>query len=250
MVETIQRTLKNQILQAMDPADFARLVPVFEPVTLKLRDSLVEPQRRLSHAYFPEDALVSVVATTRDGHQTEVGIIGRDGFVDVAMIHGADSSPLESFVQIAGTANRVPLADLRTALEASPALRTLLSRYAQCFLVQVSHTALANATHTIEQRLARWLVMSQDRIDGPEVSMTHEFLSIMLGVRRAGVTIAVQEIERRGLIKARRGILRITDRGALEDLAGDSYGTPEAEYHRLLGFDFRTGAGSAATIAA
>lgn len=234
-----QSTMRNRLLRAISPLDFDRIAPALEFVTLGLRQHLVEAQLPLQNVWFIEDGVGSVVATTAGGKQSEVGMVGCDGIVDVALINGTDATPLECFIQIPGSGWRLPSAALREASEASPALRLLLTRYAQSFLVQIAHTALANATHTIDARLARWLLMSHDRLDGDTIVMTHEFLSIMLGVRRAGVTIAVQSLEGSGLIRARRGSVIVADRAGLEQLAGDAYGTPEAEYARLFGFDFR-----------
>ena len=223
----------------MPQNDFVSIFPYLEPVELRLRQMLVEPLQRMTHVWFMESGVASVVATTAGGKQSEVGLVGREGLIDVAFINGSDMTPLECFVQITGSAQRLQTAILRELTAASATLRAFLSLYGQNFLIQVAHTALANATHTIDARLARWLLMSHDRIGSDDIQMTHEFLSIMLGVRRAGVTLSVQELERDGLVTARRGSIIIKDRAGLLRLAGDSYGTPEAEFIRLFGFDFR-----------
>lgn len=234
--------MRNCLLRMMPDDGYARLAPHLEVVDLGLRQQLVEPMQRMAHVWFIEDSVASIVATSAGGRQSEVGLVGRDGVVDVAAINGTDVTPLECFVQIQGRAQRLPMAEMRDAIADSAALRAFFSNYAQSFLTQVAHTALANATHTIDSRLARWLLMSQDRLGGDVIQMTHEFLSIMLGVRRAGVTIAVQDLERDGLIRARRGSVTVRDRAGLMALASDAYGTPESEYARLLGFDFRVSA--------
>jgi len=247
----VQSSLKNRLLRGMNSDDFAQISAQLEPIELKLRDTLVKPSQRLAHIIFPENCIASVVAITPAGRQSEVGIVGCEGMVDVCAINGTDSSPLDCFVQIPGRAHRLPLASLQGLIELSPTFRTILARYAQSFLIQVSHTAMANATCTIDERLARWLLMSQDRVGGSEIVMTHEFLSVMLGVRRAGVTIALQDIERHGQVKARRGSITITDRPGLERLANEAYGGPEAEYQRLFGYDFRVfGTAESALVAA
>lgn len=230
---------RNLLLRALADEDFARIAPHFEAVELRLRQSLIRPGDRLTHVFFLDDGLVSIVATTATGLQSEVGMVGYEGMVDVGAINAAGTTPLECFIQIPGRAHSLPVEALTAALDASPRLRALLRSYAQSFLIQVAHTALANALHTIEQRLSRWLLMSLDRVGGREILMTHEFLSIMLGVRRAGVTMALQQIERRRLIEARRGSITVVDRAGLVRLAGESYGTPEVEYSRLMGVDFR-----------
>lgn len=178
--------------------------------------------------------MVSVVAITPDGVQAEVGTVGREGFVSASNIHRAKHGSLHCFVQIPGSALRIPYEKFQKILAASPALDRLLLIYAEAFLVQVSHSALAYATRTIDQRLARWLLMSLDRMDDPEVPLTHEQLSLMLAVRRAGVTVAVNALEQAGIVTARRGVITVVDRARLEAIAGVSYGTPEAEYRLML----------------
>lgn len=202
-----------------------------------MRMPLVAPHEPIDFVWFVESGIVSMVAESPDGRQVEVGIVGREGMVDPAMVNGADRSPLNCFVQVAGEARRMPAAVLRAAIEDSASLRLLLARYVQTLLVQISHTALANAANTIEQRLARWLVMSGDRIDGAAVPMTHEFLAVMLGVRRAGVTVAVRSLAALGLIEAARGQIAIRDRAGLVAYSRAIYGPPEAEYVRLIGRD-------------
>jgi CRP-like cAMP-binding protein len=237
--EINQATIRNRLLTAMSAADFALLAPHLTEVELKSGETLIAPETPITHSWFLEDGICSVVASTPSGHQTEVGLIGRDGIVDISAIHGADRTPLLCFIQISGQGLRLRADALRRADAASPSLHRLLMRYAQSFFVQVAHTALTNASHTIAQRLARWLLMSHDRIEASEVRLTHERLSLMLGVRRAGVTVAIQTLERAGIIAARRGSIAITDRARLETYAADSYGAPEKEYHRLLGVSIR-----------
>ena len=181
----LQSNMRNFLLRLMDADDFARLAPHLECVDIRLRQQLVEPFQRINHVWFLESGVASVVATTAGGRQSEVGIVGRDGLIDVAVINGGETTPLECFMQITGSAQRVPTPVMQELAAESASLRALLSLYSQTFLIHVSHTALANATHTIDARLARWLLMSQDRIGLNEIQMTHEFLSIMLGVRRA-----------------------------------------------------------------
>ncbi len=234
-----QSTTRNQLLKCMSPADFGLLAPHLTLVELPLSLSLIEPEVPILHSWFPEHGVCSLIATTDTGRQVEVGVIGREGLVDTAVVHGTDRTPLLCFVQIAGTAWRMRSETLRQAVDHSEPLEKLMLAYAQTVFVQVAHTALANASHTIGQRLARWLLMSHDRLGEPEIQLTHERLSLMLGVRRAGVTVAIQTLERAGLVTARRGVVTVADRQSLEAYAGDSYGTPEAEYGRLIGVPLR-----------
>ncbi|WP_228445664.1 Crp/Fnr family transcriptional regulator [Terricaulis silvestris] len=144
-------------------------------------------------------------------------------------------SPNDAFVQLAGRAVRITSDDLREVLSQSTAFRQLAQRFVQVFMAQVAQTALANGRAKIEERLARWLLMAQDRLDDSNLTLTHEFIALMLGVRRPGVTDALNDLEGKGLIRSSRGALRIIDRHGLEATAGGIYGVPEAEYKRLIG---------------
>lgn len=230
-----QSSLRNKLLRRMSAADYALLSPHFVHVELPLNLVMVEPEQPILHSWFPEHGVCSLIAATDTGRQVEVGMIGCEGLVDTSVVHGTDRTPLLCFVQIAGRGWRMRSDALRAAAKASDSLQRLLLAYAQTVFIQVAHTALANASHTIGQRLARWLLMSQDRLGEPDVRLTHERLSLMLGVRRAGVTVAIQGLERAGLVTARRGSVGVADRAGLEAYAGDSYGTPEQEYARLIG---------------
>ena len=147
---------------------------------------------------------------------------------------GTDRTPHECFIQTPGASLRIRADGLRRAMATSASLHQHLLRFVQALTVQIGQTALSNGSHRIEERLARWLLMCHDRLDGDELSTTHEFLSLMLGVRRAGVTVALQALEDRGLIATKRGQVTVRDRAKLEAMAGDRYGVPEAEYTRLI----------------
>ncbi len=188
--------IRNTLLQALSAGDLARLQPHLEVVELTRGDVVAEPNKPIQHVVFPEDAIASVVASTPDGRRIQVGIIGRDGVTGTSILHGVDTTPHEIFTQIPGSALRMAVDDLRTAIRNSPSLHEHLLRYAGAFNVQVAYTALSHGSYTIEERLARWLLMCHDRLDGQELPLVHEFLSLMLGVRRSGVTIAVQTLAR------------------------------------------------------
>ena len=229
-----QSEIRNHLLGRLLPADFALLAPHLAPVALASRDALIDPDRAISRTYFIEAGIASVVAPMANGQQAEVGLIGREGMVDVATALGGDTTPLEVFVQAAGSAYVLPCAALREAELASASLRAVLLAYAQSFIVQVAYTAVATASMTINERLARWLLMCHDRLDDDEIPITHEFLSLMLNVRRAGVTVAVRELEASGAVEARRGSVVVLDRDKLLASARDSYGIPEATYAKAL----------------
>ena len=176
-----------------------------------------------------------MLAGLEDGDSSEVGLIGYEGMVGVPVILGTDRSPVEAFVQGEGTALRLDAAVLRQAMDENRSLRTLLLRYAMAFSMQVTMTAACNSRHLIEQRLARWLLMAHDRSVGDVFPMTHEFMSLMLGVRRAGVTVAAGGLQRAGYIHYEQGRISITDRPGLENAACECYGIVKREFDRLLG---------------
>jgi CRP-like cAMP-binding protein len=204
-------------------------------VELTHRQVIEEPNEPISHVYFPDPSVTSVVAITPQNERLEVGLYGPEGMSGLALVNGADRSPHQTFIQVPGQAIRMEADDFRAALDTSPSLRRLLLLYSQAQSVQIAYTALANGRFTIDERLARWLLMCHDRIDGDAFPITHEFLALMLGIRRAGVTTALQTLETSHVIKAGRGRIEILDRDELRAGAGDCYGVPEVEYERLIG---------------
>jgi CRP-like cAMP-binding protein len=183
-VEAGQATLRNYILAGMAAPDFARLHPNLEAVDLPLRKLLEVRHRRAEFAYFPESGIASVVVTGGSQHTVEVGMIGRESMTGQAMVLASDRSPHEVFMQAAGAGWRIGAVELKAALEESPGLRHHLLRHVQVFQTQMSFTALANARYRIDERLARWLLMAQDRLDTTDLPLTHEVLSLMLGVEK------------------------------------------------------------------
>jgi len=207
-----------------------------QPVELRLRQQLETANRKIDRVYFIESGLASVLAT--GGHQpseAEVCIVGREGMTGVPVLLGLERSSSSTFVQVKGQAQCISSDKLRHAMAKSASLTQALFNYVHLYIVQVEQTALANARAKIEQRLARWLLMARDRLESAEVRLTHEFLSIMLGVRRAGVTTALNELESRGLISAARGLIKIADPDGLREAAGGFYGVSEAEFLRVDG---------------
>jgi CRP-like cAMP-binding protein len=199
-----------------------------------LKHVIQSPDAPIENAFFVESGIVSVVASS-GGRGIEAGLVGREGMTGVALIMDDYRSPDEVFVQVPGAAQRIAAGDLRTAIAASGTLHRLLLRYARAFMVQITQTALANGRAKLEQRLARWLLMARDRLDARAMPLTHEFLALMLCVQRPGVTVALQEMEGKGLIRLKRGAVSIADGAGLKRLAGAYYGVPEREYARLIG---------------
>jgi len=226
--------LQNRLLAALSVDDLQLLESRFEPIKLALRQELAKPNRPIEHVYFPEFGIASVVAVQSPDIEVEVGLIGSEGMTGLAIVHGADRSPLSIYMQVAGQGHRIRVDHFSAALAASANLHALLLRYTQVFTVQTAHTAIANAHARLDQRLARWLLMAHDRVRGDVLPLTHQFLSIMLASRRAGVTEALQGLTTQKLIATRRGEIVVLDRKAIERIAGPLYGIPEAEYRRLI----------------
>jgi CRP-like cAMP-binding protein len=193
------------------------------------------PNRRIDAVYFMETGIASVVAVQPDETRVEIGLIGSEGMSGSAVVLGGDQSPHSTYIQVAGEAQRIGADELRKAMQASDPLRRLLLKFVQAFMVQTAQTAIANARAHIDQRLARWILMAQDRTRDKTLPLTHEFLALMLGVRRAGVTEALQSLKRRKLIETGRNQITVLNRKGIKRTAGSSYGVPEKEYKRLIG---------------
>ncbi|MER9307610.1 Crp/Fnr family transcriptional regulator [Mesorhizobium sp. M0496] len=228
-----QSLLRNHVLKTLSSEDFALLQPSMHHVELDIKARLEDPYQPIERVYFPEMGIASVVATMTGGRQSEVGIVGHDGMTGVAVILGQDRSPNETYIQVAGNGWILSVEALRSAIAASQSLRESLLRYAHAFLVQSSRTALVNGHSKIEERLARWLLMVQDRAEGNKIYLTHEFLATMLGARRPGVTIALQMLEYRGLVHAKRGEIMIVDRAGMIQLTHGAYGEEEQSHFGL-----------------
>jgi CRP-like cAMP-binding protein len=222
---------RNGILKTLSAPDKALIAPRLEPVTLKLGQSLYGPFEPIKHVHFLEGGLASEVAG--GAKSLEVGFIGHEGCSGVPVILGVDESRHRSLMQAGGPALRISAADLRELMTKSQTLQLVLLRYAHVLMVQIASTALAHGRFKVEQRLARWILMSHDRL-GDELPLTHDFLAMMLGVRRSSITDALHLLEGQRAISAARVKITVTDRGILETVAGEAYGAPEAEYLRLI----------------
>lgn len=199
-----------------------------------MRQVLISSHTTIETTYFPEAGFVSITNDQPNG-RVEIGLIGREGLVGAApILLDDDRSPHTHFVQMAGHMLSIDVAVLRAEVEQRPALRKVLHRFIQAQFVQTAQTAFVNVRGNTAVRLARWLLMCHDRIDGDHVTVTQEFMSYMLGVERPGVTAALGTLEKDGFVRKRRGKIEIIDRNGLLDTAGDSYGTAEAEYARLI----------------
>jgi CRP-like cAMP-binding protein len=226
---------RNRLLSKLSADDLGLLEPSLELVEVPFHQALEETGRLIEYVHFPVSGIISVVANAGHDTQIEVGILGREAVTGHPVIIGDGRASNSVFAQVTGQAYRIKSNQLRKAIDQSSTLRQLLLRFIQVFAVQAAQTALANGQSKLDERLTRWLLMAHDRLGRNDLPLTHELLSLMLGVRRAGVTQALHLLEGRGMIRARRGAITIVDRKGLERIAGAIYGAPEAEYKRLIG---------------
>jgi len=216
---------QNRLLRSLTASDLASVSPRLKPVDLPLRFDLERPNKPIEHVYFLETGLASMVARGPRKRQLEVGMMGREGMTGQVVVLGDDRSPHSTFMQMAGNGHRIASDDLRRLMAGSDTLHAVLLRYVQAFLIQSTHTAMSNGSARLEERLT----------EGDQLGLIHEFLALMLGVQRPGVTVAIHSLEGRGLIRATRGNITVLDRKGLEAAANSSYGRPEAEYKRIFG---------------
>ena len=225
----------NRLLGLLTPADFQRLRPHLQPVTLEYRKSLYESDTPIEYVWFLESGVGSLVNTMENGDAAEVGTIGNEGMVGLPLLFGDNQSPTSVYVQVPGSGLRMK-ADLFTRdLAGSASMRRVMLHYAHAFFNQVAQSAACNHFHSIEQRACRWLLMTHDRMQSDEFLLTQEFLAMMLGVQRTGVTAAATALRRAGLIRYRRGIVTILNRPGLEGKSCECYGISKLEFDRLLG---------------
>ena len=226
--------VRNRLLGSLPGDEYERILPYLEPVHFEQRQALFEQEERISHVYFPETMVVSLVSRMRDGATVEVGTAGCEGMAGLPVFLAGDSSSTRAFAQIPGYAVRME-AEAFTRLTAAPGpFHQTLLRYTQAFLTQVAQTAACNGAHLVEQRCARWLLMTHDRVAGDQFPLTHEFLAFMLGVRRAGVTVAMRKLQDAGLVAYTRGQVEILDRAGIEDASCECYATVRTHFDRLI----------------
>lgn len=225
----------NRLLASVGPGVLDQIGHGLEFIRLRQGQTLHDPMQRIEYVYFLTTGLSSEIAIDTNGQRIEVGCVGNEGFAGIPAVLGVDRSPHRSFMESDGSSFRIRTETLMAAARDETTLMSALLRYVHVFMIQIAATALADGRYTVEQRTARWLLMAQDRLNGDDLPLTHDFLALMLGVRRSSVTSAVHMIEGIGAIKATRGHILVRDRVALERLAGGSYGVPETEYRRVIG---------------
>ncbi|HEX8127842.1 MAG TPA: Crp/Fnr family transcriptional regulator [Pyrinomonadaceae bacterium] len=235
MSEALSTQSENHILASLNAEDYQRLSPHLEPVELHHSQILYEAGGPMDYVYFPSNAMVSLISQLSDGSSVEIGITGYEGMIGVSSVLGVDRSPHQAMVQIPDGAVRLKAGVLKDEFKRGGALQDSLLRYVQLLLLQTGQIAACNRLHSIGERLARWLLMSQDRCRCDELPFTQEFLAIMLGIRRAGVTEAALILQAKEYISYRRGQVKILDRAGLEDFTCECYRIVKDEFDRLVG---------------
>jgi CRP-like cAMP-binding protein len=235
MPSTKSAAATNRLLTALPDRDRRRMLAACDSVALVSNDVLYQAGARLRHVYFPTDCLISMVTPLAACAGLEIALIGNEGMAGVALLLGVSDSPLNHLVQGTGGALRISAASFRRELERSPALRRRLHRYAYVKMQQIAQTAACTRYHQVEERLARWLLMTHDRARSNRFHATHEFLAYMLGVRRVGITKAATALQQRGLIRYSRGDITILDRRGLETSSCGCYVAANEIYDRVLG---------------
>ena len=223
-------SVPNRLLAALPRKDYQKLLPFLEPVKLACAEVLYEPHTRIRYVYFPNDCFVSMLTSVDAERAAEVGLVGSEGMVGVPVALGAGVSPFRAVVQGGGTAMRMKIADFRRDFSTSAALRRELFLFTHLLMIQIAQTAACNRYHVVTQRMARWLLMTRDRVNSNEFRITQEFLALMLGVRRSGVTASAGSLQERKLIGYRRGTITILDRRGLEAAACGCYKTVKDIY--------------------
>jgi CRP-like cAMP-binding protein len=222
------RVIQNELLAAMSRKTYDALAPALTPVTLAFGEVLYEAHAPMTHVYFPCESMVSLLLPVENHIDIEVGLVGREGMVGASLSLGIPNSPVKALVQGAGSALRLSAAGFRRELASNPPLQRAVNRYIHSLMAQITQTAACNRFHVVEARLARWLLMTRDRMRSAKFRMTHEFLSHMLGVRRVGVTEAASSLQRQKLIEYTRGNINILDEPGLEAASCACYGLVKA----------------------
>lgn len=225
----------NRLLSLLAPRDFARLRPHLEPVALEYRKSLYQADKKIEFVYFIETGVGSLVNTMANGQAAEVGTIGNEGFVGLPLVLGDERAPTSVYVQVPGVGMRMTAALFKKELARSASMQVVMLRYVHALFNQVAQSAACNHFHSLEQRCCRWLLMTRDRMHADEFMLTQEFLAMMLGVQRPGVSIAAAGLQRAGLLTYKRGNVTILDGPGLKKLSCECYGVSKREFDRLLG---------------
>ncbi|MCL7939737.1 Crp/Fnr family transcriptional regulator [Halomonas sp. ATCH28] len=226
--------ITNDLIDSLPPQDRVFFLADCETIDLAFGEVITEPGGRILHVFFPLDGFISLIASLGDSERLEVAMVGSEGMYGMPLTLGLDESPMRALVQGAGPALRMPAAVFGRHLEQCPALQALLKRYLYVLMHQLSRVAACTHFHQVEARLARWLLMTQDRAHSDQLHLTHEFLATMLGVRRAGITLAAMALQARGLIRYYRGDITVLDRASLIEASCGCYAADRSLYRRVI----------------
>lgn len=232
--QTISQPNANRLLATLPVEDYQRLLPNLKPVTFALGQVIYESQGHMKQVYFPTTSHVSLLYTMIDGSTAEVGLVGNEGLVGIALFMGGDTTPNRAIVQGAGDAFSMQAKVMQDEFKRGSAFQLSLLRYTQALIIQISQTAVCNRLHSTEQRLCRWMLMTHDRTHSDELQMTHEFISNMLGIQREAVSLAAHRLQDKRVISYKRGRIKILDRNELEKYACECYQMVKDEQDRLL----------------
>lgn len=225
---------RNKLLNALPDAYLTSIAEQLEPVTMQRGEVLASTGNPIEHIYFLSDGIGSVFARTPEGHSAEVGIFGYEGYIPTSAAVGSELSSYDVAIQVKAEGHRIGYGSFRAAMLENRPFALVMVRAIEAFSVQLAYTAVTNAVHDVNERLARWLLMCDDRVIGEEIAITHDFIARMLAVRRPSVTTALHVLEGNGFIKSERGLITIRDRAGLQEFGHDAYGRPEADYRRLM----------------
>jgi CRP-like cAMP-binding protein len=224
---------ENRLLAALSVEEYELLAPHLEPLTLNLGDILFQPDERLQHVYFPLNSIISLLTELSDGNGIEVGLVGREGFVGISAILGGSETKVAT-VQAQGRALKMRAAKLLEEFRRGGTLQNVLLRYTHALMAQISQSVVCNARHPVEGRMARWLLMYQDRLERDEFELTHEFMAHMLGVRRASVSEIASKLQSLGFIQYQRRRIKIIDREGLESFTCECYPVVKEKFKDFL----------------
>ena len=225
---------QNHLLAALPPAEFERLSPHLEPVTMKLGQVLYESGGQLQHVYFPTTSIVSLLYVLANGASAEIAVVGYEGVLGISLFMGGETTPSRAVVQSEGMGYRLSSRLIKAEFNRFGPMMQLLLRYTQALITQMTQTAVCNRHHSVDQQLSRWLLLSLDRLSGNELKMTQELIANMLGVRREGVTEAAGKLRKAGIIEYSRGHIKVIDRDRLEQHVCECYAVVKKEFDRLL----------------
>jgi len=237
VAKTLQMPVQNLLLAALSRETYLSLLPNLEPVDLLFKQVLYEPRQPMKHVYFPNRGVVSLltILAKADSSTAEVGLVGKEGMVGIPVFLGIDTTPIKAIVQVSGDAMRMQADVFGDAVKGDRSLHDLLQRYTYGLMFQISQSAACNNYHSVAERCCRWLLMTQERVGSDQFPLTHEFLSQMLGVRRASITVVASDLQKAGLIRYSRGQIDILDHPGLEAAACECYGIVKAELDYWLG---------------